>query len=440
MATVSYLRKAPQAKSSDTEDLPNRHSGLLTFFFALIFVYPVMGTVLPGTINSVTFILGSGLTVLYLLNGGGGKKSHLQGVWLLWLGLALVTLTGYFTAVLPPTLSVLQMLLYVGTIALAAFLSTTSGWSENALRALLLLLSVHLAATFLFFLLPDLYTSSVAPRFFPESTVTLDYRDALTPNRSQNAVLLALGFLISLTETLVRNGANKSSTMLRVLTGSFYLGVVLAGVRGPLIYATLTAVVLLVIFRGKSSVKMVFPALAVLGALVAFSFREASDGKGAISRLLNTFKQTDLDDAASGRLQLWEKAFHGWQENPWFGKGWRTFEYTYASGTTREIAHNQILGSLYETGVVGTFLYLSAALISLAITLKALRTGLRIGAPPSVLTAVGASLALQGFYLLYANTTGQLFSKPYTYTLYFIAIAMGLSVVSYLRSDRTSSS
>ncbi len=121
-------------------------------------------------------------------------------------------------------------------------------------------------------------------------------------------------------------------------------------------------------------------AALVLAGLAVLAFRKSwagvlsvlAVGLAAVAGVIGSrgFQHWDIS-SFSGRVGLWDHAFHLFLKHPFFGSGLGTFGEAYQqagypldSGASK-YAHNLLLQLLAETGLVGTILFL-AALFSLA--------------------------------------------------------------------------
>lgn len=416
------------AKIPDAESQRSSKGGQMVAIAALLLLYPVLGSLLPATLNAATFILGTVAVAANVLLVRSSLRTYIHPIWIGWSFLGLLTVTSYLVALVPPTVPLNQAVIFALSILVAMLLSSFDGWQAPLLKVLVAFLAVHALATIVFAIFPDLYLEVVRPRLFPTPRTLMDYRDALTPNRTQNAVFVGLGLTTSATAMFATLPLRKVGVIRWVWPMIFLLALLLTTVRGPLVYAVLASVLVFVMLQERNGVARAVPVVLVTSVVLFVLSRAFPEIGDSLGRLLSTFEEDDLAVATSGRTELWEHALAGWRDHPWFGSGWRTFEHTYAgSGTTRELAHNQILNSLFETGLLGTGLYVIGAGGSLIIVGRSLRRIVGDSNSGSDRLFLSVSLAVQIFYLLYANTTGQLLSKPYTFIPYFVAIAIGFA-------------
>ncbi len=419
-------------KARHSQHLPAAPHGVFRLIPALLLVYPILGTALPVSGVALSFFLAVALIFVWAAVAPASDKGPLSWVWLVWLLLALVTALTMLFPSLPVTQGLGLMLVYVAAIVGAALLSVLPGWHRSMILTLLLFLSVHAVATIFFYLFPEVYSGVVRPALFPNALAQMDYRDALTPQYNQNAVFNGVGLVLSagmlFTGRQSRSDVENKRARHVLLVALFLVALLLTTGRGALLYAIATVLLVYSLLQKEGAVRRTL-LVTFFGAVALFVAAQAFSGvSDSFDRLFGTFEGDDLGSATSGRVVLWEQALAGWREHPWIGNGWRTFQYTFPSGLTRYLAHNQVLGSLYETGIVGTALYVVAAIAALAIAVRRLRRLVVaeefFGAQHLLAVAIG----LQVFYLLYGNTTGQLLSKEYTFVPYFVAIAIGLGV------------
>ena len=107
-----------------------------------------------------------------------------------------------------------------------------------------------------------------------------------------------------------------------------------------------------------------------------------------------------VNEGATGRFYLWNKAFEMWLDSPIFGHGMSTFYDRYHSAV-----HNTYLQVLAETGLVGLGLYLGVILA--AIRLRASSGGTSHGSSEYTHLRRGAFAGLAGFCFMIATVTYQ---------------------------------
>lgn len=117
--------------------------------------------------------------------------------------------------------------------------STCIDWMRPMLRVLFISYIIYLAATIIFCFTPDFYLNNIV-QLFPKSSRRLTswyrqgYMAGLTNHYSTNAMFLCTGLLLSL--SLCLNRIDKKVKIMPLIAGTFLVGVLLTGKRGPLIF------------------------------------------------------------------------------------------------------------------------------------------------------------------------------------------------------------
>ena len=395
---------------------------------SLVLFFPFFGTLLPNVFGIASFLVGVALFAGWSAKTRPRASFLVRSTWAWWAVYGLVALVGALVSAMPHSRTPLYTVAILGAVVLGLVLSNTGGWQKPALVVFVLFSAVLAAATVLFYFFPALYADVVRPALYPNLGLGTDYREGLRPNRTQNAVLIAAGLIVCVSGLLVRGA--RAPWRRYALGAAVFLAfaLMLTSVRGPLLSAFVgVAVVGLATSPGKRALRV---AAGLAGAIAGvFALSLVSVGvRSSLERLLGTLDATNLDTATTGRAKLWDAALEGWQGAPLFGRGWGTFQYWYNGSASQHLAHNEVLNSLYETGIFGTAVYVVAAISGLVTTLRACRRHVRLGTfNASAYVPLAASATLQVFLLFYGNTTGQLLGLPYTFVIYFFVLALGTS-------------
>lgn len=398
---------------------------------ALLLFYPILGQ-LVGTEWSVgAFAVGGLVLSLWFLGNRMWDSRGLGVNGLIWLALALVAAISHVTA---PGGIDLAVFIFVITILLSNIAATGRAWGTLAFQTLLGLTVLHGLATLVFYVRPELYDRAIRGRLFQEYKWAVDYKASLTANPGYNAMFIAFAVICLVVPLIV--GTSKRRRWSWLLAGAMFAALLLTAKRAHPLYVILTLVIIYLFLRGSRRLLRVV-GVATLGLATLSWLAGVSQGVGdSLDRMLSTFEADDFGEATSGRPFLWGEALAGWRESPLVGNGWGTFHAVWPNGRTESyIAHNQLLHSLYEVGVVGTGLFVLAATGALIATARKARLSVRTGSREDQAVLL-ISLAIQGFLLLYSCTGGELMSKPYTFIPYFLAIAASASVDMQRAADR----
>lgn len=299
-----------------------------------------------------------------------------------------------------------------------------NGWLRFALKAMIVLGMVHVAATIVFYFSNDLYRLLILPlrELPPLGSVqgTEGYHSGLCSHYSLNGTYCAVLALIF--GTVYLNLADRKQTFtprkFMGLAGFIlsFIAVLLSTKRAHMLFVIFS---LLIVFyytnQNHSSNRLIqIAGIFMTGLIIAYILTFIN------SPLTVTFRRLILsgEDISNGRFEMWSLAFVLFLKNPLIGVGWLGYRYEYAanlySGTGLYIenaykaqyrfldTHNVYLQVLAETGIVGFTAFLAAVAGALYITIKLYRAYQSEHDSDSVFLAV--SLGLQVFMLLYSLT------------------------------------
>lgn len=193
----------------------------------------------------------------------------------------------------------------------------------------------------------------------------------------------------------------------------FSIGAILSGSRGGILAAAIIAVVLVPI----AAVKLGPAKIAAAGGILGFALILASRWRDGyiIDFVQERFiRQTLIEKYASGRDVITEQAWGMFQSSPWFGVGLDGFSALQVGSHDYGYAHNLVLSTLAEGGIVGGLLLLVAV-------------GSLVGA-----SIRSASVSQSALFLLVAGVfyfTTSFFSGDY-YDSRFIWFFFGLATLS----------
>lgn len=122
---------------------------------------------------------------------------------------------------------------------------------------------------------------------------------------------------------------------------------------------------------------------------------------------------------------MWQHAFEGWQASPLMGNGWSSFIFIWPNHVTVSgYSHNELLGMLYETGLVGAVIGVSCMAISLIMTMRLLKAARSLDFELHLRISFG----LQLYHLIYGFTMGNIMTQPIYYGIYILAVAISLAI------------
>ncbi|MCD8012436.1 MAG: O-antigen ligase family protein [Lachnospiraceae bacterium] len=363
-----------------------------------------------------------------------------RGILLAWLLLILeITLNRNYD------LAEYSKFFYVRTVCgiLIIFLSQCGGqWAKNSIKTITRIGSLNIVATFVFFIVPGLYSIMVDfYGMYPTGTDngTAGYRAGLANHYSQNGtyisfVLLAIGAVWLFERTEIK----KKKIMTSLLFFLSFVALVLTTKRAHFLFCVMTLCIVYFLANPKQimgrTFKIIVAVFAAIGLLYIGSFFIQP-----IADLLSRFSTAGVDSESTSRLKMWALALQNFMQYPIFGIGWGRFKALYYANLYQSWqseafsylnAHNVYIQLLCETGIVGLLIYLNAIISTLIFTVKALTKGKIV--EDWKRKVLYMSIAFQVFIILY-NFTG---NSLYDYSIYFysFAVAAGLSVIKLSKS------
>ena len=390
------------------------------------------GQLFPDIVGWGAFAVGFYLALLVLVPAVARRSDRVLSEavgrqWLVFLVIVIVSIV-YSTNALVAASFVL-----VAVLVLTLLSSVADSWTVPFLRVVVSYGLVHVSATIVFYLVPPLYGMTLGARF-DTGPSPVGYVSGLAANYTHNAMYCGLTFLVVAAWAMSAKAIWHRNVAI-VMSALSLFSVFLTTKRAHLAFVILAIVVVFT----SSRIKGRFFKIAV-AALTGYIVLRVSAGfipgiATSLERLEGTFSTNDVQELTSGRTLLWQNAIDGWLDRPLFGHGWASYHFVWPGGHLESIhSHNAVLNALYETGVVGTVVMLTATLGSLILTFRIVST-LGSGASPRTLLIVRSSYGIQIFMLAHAYTSEELFRNPYSYTGYLLAIALLIAV----RTDRVQS-
>lgn len=403
------------------------------FIFAVLFFDIFFGQFFPPFVGNTALALGFYLAALSVAVSKTNSRP-LPLLWLWWLLLALfATVSGLATS--GPD-GIQNPLVILAAVVLVAFGRNSLRWHNPALTVLFAYSLVHVAATLILYILPSLYGAFLSSRLGPiRSDVGGDFRSGLTTHYSLNAFLCLLAFFVAVA-LLMSTKQRHNRAILIVLAALAMIAVLLTTKRAHFIFGV-AAVLIALTSRNVRGRLFKVTALAVTSMLGLFVAAQFSPGiAAAVDRITGTLDTQDLSEITSGRTLLWDFALQGWRDEMAFGNGWGSYLYVWPAGTqTSYHAHNALLNLLYESGAVGLLLALAATLTSVTMAFRVTYRFPSTGLEPRLGSVAFFGLTMQVFMILYAFTSGELLTAPYTYLPYLLAVGVSLALYSHINAN-----
>lgn len=332
-------------------------------------------------------------------------------------------------------------LLRYGLCFVAAILLITDSvdWLIFVAKLLVVFGLIHAIFTIVFLAFPDLYTGWFKPHFFPSTLMAVGYKSGLCGHYSTNGMYLAWGLIASFYFWQISGRRDRKKWQVVVIL--ILVALLLTTKRAHLVFGIVSCLVVYMLLNaGKGSIGTAFK-LALFLALALIAFYLASLFVPEIAGVVDRLNGAELDE---GRSDYYAICLELFQSSPFVGHGWESFTTAlyqsgiadlrrlYLTGNLHQNAHNVYFQLLAEEGLIGFALFLSFALTSLILALRALRH--HFG---SISKLCAFSFGVQTFFLLYCITGNPLYDTV-EYSVYLIAgVAPFLAQPFVLDSDQS---
>lgn len=289
---------------------------------------------------------------------------------------------------------------------------------------------VHVAATYLFFLMPSLYKYMHRVwGFWPSGTRNggMGYKAALSNHYSGNGIVLAITYM-ALFAVLMLGKEKLNKRQMRMAIACFaisFIAVILTSKRAHLLFG-LIAILFVYYFSNPKKMKSRAFILILLGGIAIPVILFLSTRIPLLNDTLSRFQDMDDDSHLTNRFALWEHAFQMFKNKPLLGNGWMSFRYDYSiyfyngQGTQGEYinAHNVYIQLLAEVGIVGFLLYMGIIVYLLYNVFFMIRKCQK-NKDVQIQLPLYFSAAFLIFYILYSFTGNCLYDnvQPYFFTV-----------------------
>lgn len=164
----------------------------------------------------------------------------------------------------------------------------------------------------------------------------------------------------------------KSNILDRICLLILFIALIMTGKRGQLLLIIIAFMIAFIIkdkninkiFRRIVVISIILVVLYFIGDYLYLNLKD----EGSLQRILKLIYENTNHDKTSGRTILWKQAIDGFISNPFFGKGWLSFEYKYGLEV-----HNTYLQYLYETGIFGLAFFIIYILNSILLFRRQVR-------------------------------------------------------------------
>ena len=304
---------------------------------------------------------------------------------------------------------------------------------------------VHVIGTFVFWLIPNLYSTMYSIwGYWPSGTSygAMGYKAGLTNHYSHNGIVLAVTYLAlfalvfsSVDEKNSNSISSRKKRIYKIMFAISMFAVVLTTKRAHLMFGILAMIFVYYFYNPKNIGTRTFK-LIVACTVGLTAFFVAARYVPTISAILDRFSGKLTEDSTMlSRFVFWRLALSMFIQKPVCGYGWFGFRYQYRTylydPTVRSAryelldCHNVYLQVLAETGVVGFVFYIAIAFWALKTAFYLIRNKREILRNNSLDTAMFFSTVFQLFYLLYSLTGNCLYDITSAFYMLSIALTFG---------------
>lgn len=388
------------------------------------------------------FVISYGITILCLIFYLHGKKLEVAKN---YLGLGLLILLCSIVALLRSVnffAGAYQYYLYFLTFAIVAILIPLFPfeWEKTVYATLYVLIAVYAIGNLYFYFSPSAYTQYAAKNYPQAFSILMrnygyGYMSGFFDHYSTNGMMLATGvglyFVYSLIE--VDNEKKREIFFQRFMFIVTLISLLLTAKRGPLLFAAVACVMVLIIKNGKHIGKSL-GLLAIVIVILYFGYQYLIEYIPDLGNVFLRFENMTDADGFSGRTRLWAKAFELFKTSPIFGIGWGNFKVM--AGFEEGInAHNIYIQLLCETGIVGISLFTAYFIGMFALMLSVVEKVRSMGRKNGIIQRrVYFSLFSQLFFLMYGMSGNTLYDTNMLF-LYSFSCWIAIYYANYFQSN-----
>lgn len=312
----------------------------------------------------------------------------------------------------------------VAFISAVFLLSVTEEWMPTFVNVAIVLLSLFMVSTIAMYLSPDLAVN-IRNTLLSDLQSYMGYQSGIASHYSINGHFNAMGTIICVTLAAFSKGTAWKKMPLWVLSALFFWALLLTNKRTAFVCILFVFAILFLTSKATGKIFKIVLFVAI-GGYCLLAFGSSIPGfENLVDRFNEALAANTIDEATSGRGQLWEYALKGFSDSYLIGNGWSSYEFHWPNGyTVSSIAHNELLNSLYEIGLIGTIIMLVCVISTLYATYQMMNSAGR--SECGVLLRM--SFALQVYYCLYGFTMGAILSSPDFFAFYLFAVAIMLAL------------
>lgn len=325
------------------------------------------------------------------------KKIKIKSDTILWIILCIILIMSTVYSISRQDSIEVVSLIFMAIILKMLYENEEKEWKKYFLRLTLISSGVHVVATIIQLIFPNLINSLNSIILSPEGLKINQelYKTGgyagITAQTSINAFYIAI-FVGIIFLNLVLKKENKALNTFFLIVSIIALFV--TGKRGMLIFSLLSIILiyLYTAFKDKKNILKYVPMFFIIGIIGYISVINIPQAKVVIDKIQTLNEQ---GNKLNGRDILWKESIEVFKENPIVGIGIGNIQIIIG-----DYSHNTYIQLLAETGIIGFTMYILATLISLFTTIKKANIILRKeDIKPKI--NILFSLFIQGIFIMY---------------------------------------
>lgn len=307
---------------------------------------------------------------------------------------------------------------------------------------------VNVIGTFFFMIFPNKYgIMEQIYGYCPTGTQygTYGYRAGIADHYSQNAIFIAIVFLVLAISVMIYGHSVKlrKKTVLLLCCAAALAALVLTTKRGPLLFSILAVIAVYYLINVNKIFTRTFKLICIV-FVIGSAFYLAIPYVPELNRVFERFSAAGSDSETLTRFRMWDLAISLFKEHPLTGIGWYGFRYEHAAhiynaavNDSRYMylhAHNVYLQILCERGILGFGLYVYILLSNLIGSCRTLIKWKKKKLTDKDVYVLAVAVGIQIYYIMYSFTGNCLYDIVFC----FYALAVGVSCsIRYGYNSRT---
>lgn len=384
------------------------------------------------SVQTIDIIWAVLLILPVIIARGKLKIMPVMAIWGIYLFIVLIRNQEFFHHEYKNTL---RIILCIITIFVCA---TRVEWTKSAPLMMFIIGVPNVIATLLFFVNKNAYYFFISKTYKEFQSGTFGgqygYRAGIAGHYSHNGTYIAMIFII-LGVALCCLGLKKQKLLITAAaTALAGIALFLTTKRAHILFSV-AAILIMYYIANRSNKTKKFLRIIIIGIVVAVILAMVLELSPDASFTFERFQKTGEDGASRYRMKMWQYAINGFFRSPIIGNGWYAFSYdqgiAWADGASSG-CHNIYFQLLFETGIIGFIIAVTAIMWSLVATVKNLFLIKNSDADNKYFMAQATSFAIQMFFVLYGMTGNMLFDPMFMF--YIIAVTISMSINANIAS------